>query len=216
MMKKKKRTGIAIFFIILLTCCAVFFVLISKGIIKLPVDKKKTNEVNNEKKAKDGSYEPIVEKKDIDVLYNGESLKEDKNFGVHNLKGKNTDIRYIYPECALSVDGKSIDKPDVELTFLAIMGDYIVIGIKGNNYSFEVYDENLKLVEKLGNSFGLSDQPTESTKMTEDTNNIFYYMCEDDKTSSTSLRLDKYSLKINGSKIEKKIIESKKDINCSK
>lgn len=221
-MEKKKGNGGIIFLIILIVIIIiglVVFLLKEEGYINIGNSKKtKTTKETKvvESKKKNTSKEVTDESK---VIYSGEILKENKEFGKVTFKEKEVNIKYDNGDGAnqkIYVDDKYVEIINGGVNNIAIMGEFLVIGIDQDGYRFELYDKDLYQVEKLGNSLGLLRGTSAKTdKWIIDNNNLIYYNCSIDETSSTNFKLDLYNLKIDGSKIEKVLLESTIDVDCS-
>lgn len=223
MENKKSNVGWIITTIVLLLIIGglSFIVLKDKGIIKIGKDSTKTetkvedkeSTVIDEKAKNDNNKVTVDESK---VIYNGSILDQDKDFGEVTFNNKKVNIKYVYNEQKLYVGDTGIEIVNSGLNNIAIMGDYLVLGLDGSGYRFELYDHDLKLVNKYGSSLGLL---TETTPKTEnwiiDNNNLIYYECNSDNTSSTNFKLDTYNLKINGSKVESVLLETNQGVDCT-
>lgn len=223
MENKKSNVGWIITTIVLLLIIGglTFIVLKDKGIIKIGNNTKETTKTETkveEKTKKESKNEELDESK---IIYSGEVLREDKDFGKVTFGGKEVDIKYSknageYEEGRLYIGDKYLDFLNMSLSNIAIMGDYLVVGIDQDGYRFELYDHDLKLVNKYGSSLGLL---TDTTPKTEnwiiDNNNLIYYECNVDNTSSTNFKLDTYNLKIDGSKVESVLLETNQGVNCT-
>lgn len=220
--KKRKGNGGIIFLIILIIIIIiglVVFLLKEEGYINIGNSKKtKTAKETKvvESKKKNTSKEVTDESK---IIYSGDVLRENKDFGKVTFGEKEVSIKYDNGDGAnkkINVGDKNIEIINGGVNNIAIMGDFLVVGIDQDGYRFELYDKDLYQVEKLGNSLGLLMGTSAKTdKWIIDNNNLIYYDCTIDETSSTNFKLDLYNLKIDGSKIEKILLESTKDVNCS-
>lgn len=223
MENKKRSTGWVVITILLLLVITglICVILKDKGIIKIGKDSTKTetkvedkeSTVIDEKSKNDNNKVTVDESK---VIYNGSILDQDKDFGEVTFNNKKVNIKYVYNEQKLYVGDTGIEIVNSGLNNIAIMGDYLVLGLDGSGYRFELYDHDLKLVNKYGSSLGLL---TETTPKTEnwiiDNNNLIYYECNSDNTSSTNFKLDTYNLKINGSKVESVLLETNQGVDCT-
>ena len=228
MENKKSNVGWIIITIVLLLIISglSFIILKDKGIIKIGKNSTKTETKVEDKestvideKAKNDNNEATIDESKI--IYSGNLLGEDKDFGKVIFGGKEVNIKYsnnagAYEEGRLFIGDKYIDILSGSINNIAIMGDYLVVGIDQDGYRFELYDHDLKLVNKYGSSLGLL---TETTPKTEnwiiDNNNLIYYECNSDNTSSTNFKLDTYNLKINGSKVESVLLETNQGVDCT-
>lgn len=222
--EKKKGNGPLIFIIVMLLIIIIgltFIILKDKEIIKIGNSTsnssnttKETTVVKNEKK--DTTTEVVEESK---IIYSGEKLIENKDFGKVVFGGKEVNIKFDNGDGAqkkIYVDDKYIEIINGGVNNIAIMGNYLVVGIDQDGYRFELYNFNLEKVDKVGNSIGYVFGTTADTsKWIIDNNDLIYYECKNDATSSSNYRLDTYNLKIDGSKIEKVLLESTKDITCT-
>lgn len=226
MENKKSNVGWIITTIVLLLIIGglSFVVLKDKGIIKIGKDSNKTETKVEDKKSttidektkNDNNKVTVDESK---IIYSGEVLREDKDFGKVTFGEKEVSIKYDNGDGAnkkINVGDKNIEIINGGVNNIAIMGDYLVVGIDQDGYRFELYDHDLKLVNKYGSSLGLL---TDTTPKTEnwiiDNNNLIYYECNVDNTSSTNFKLDTYNLKIDGPKVESVLLETNQGVNCT-
>ena len=93
------------------------------------------------------------------------------------------------------------------------MGNYLVLGLDGSGYRFEIYNSSLEKVDQVGNSLGLLiGTKTNTDKLVIDDNNIIYYEC---KTDNSSSNLETYNLKIKDNNIEKVLISVNQNVDCT-
>lgn len=223
MENKKSNVGWIIITIVLLLIIGglSFIILKDKGIIKIGKDSNKTEtkvedkkSTTKEEKTKNDNNKVTVDESKI--IYQGSILNQDKDFGEVTFNSKKVNVKYVYDEQKLYVGNKGIDIINSGLNNIAVMGNYLVLGLDGSGYRFELYDHDLKLVNKYGSSLGLL---TDTTPKTEnwiiDKNNLIYYECNVDNTSSTNFKLDTYNLKIDGSKVESVLLETNQGVNCT-
>ena len=221
MESKKKSTGWIVITIILLLIIAGLglFILKDKGIIKIGDTTKKENKVE-EKTKKESKKEEI--KEESKIIYSGEGLGEDKHFGKVTFGGKELNIKYSknageYEEGRLYIGEKYLDFINMSISNIAIMGDYLVVGISQDGYRFELYNYDLEQVDKVGNSLGLLSEGTkvDESKLIIDENNLIYYQCDADYNSRDKDTLKTYNLKINGSNIQKLLITQNQGVACT-
>ena len=227
MENKKKSTGWIVITILLLLVIAglVLVILNDKGIIKIGNTTK--SEIKEEKKEKtkvkdktknDNNKDTVDESK---IIYSGEGLGEDKDFGKVTFGGKEIDIKYsknegAYQEGRLYIGDKYLDFLNFSLSNIAIMGDYLVVGINQDGYRFELYNYDLKQVDKVGNSLGIlmAGTKTNTDKLLIDENDLIYYQCDVDYNNKDKDVLNIYNLKIDGSSIEKILISTNPNVAC--
>ena len=226
MENKKSNVGWVIITIVLLLIIGglSFIVLKDKGIIKIGKDSNKT-ETKVEDKTKKESKKEEVNKTENETkyrLYSGELTIEDKDFGKVEFGGKEVSMKYSFDtenlKSKVYVDNKVIEISNQGLNNIAIMGDYIVIGyeLRGGSYKFELYNSKLEKVEEVGNSFGaILGIKADTSKWIIDENNLIYYQCTSDYTTSDNDKLETYNLKITDSKIEKVLLSSNQGVACS-
>lgn len=221
MENKKKSTGWIVITILLLLVIAglVLLILKDKGIIKIGDTTKKENKVE-EKTKKESKKEEI--KEESKIIYSGEGLGEDKDFGKVIFGGKELNIKYSknageYEEGRLYIGEKYLDFINMSISNIAIMGDYLVVGISQDGYRFELYNHNLEKVDKVGNSLGLLSEGTkvDESKLIIDENNLIYYQCDADYNSRDKDILKTYNLKINDSNIQKLLIAQNQGVACT-
>ncbi len=220
MENKKKSTGWILITVLLLLVVLglVCFILKDKGIIKIGNNTKITKtEEKIEKKNKDTKKDNNkVTTDESKIIYQGDILSQDKDFGEVTFNSKKSNIKYVYDEQKLYVGETGIDIVNSGLNNIAIMGNYLVLGLDGSGYRFELYDYDFKLVNKYGSSLGiLTDTTAKTENWIIDTNNLIYYECNSDNNSSTNFKLDTYNLKINGSKVESVLLETNQGVNCT-
>lgn len=223
MENKKKSTGWIVITIILLLIIAGLglFILKDKGIIKIGKDSTKT-ETKIEEKTKKEIKKEESKLDESKIIYSGEGLGEDKDFGKVTFGGKELNIKYSknageYEEGRLYIGEKYLDFINMSISNIAIMGDYLVVGISQDGYRFELYNHNLEKVDKVGNSLGLLSEGTkvDESKLIIDENNLIYYQCDADYNSRDKDTLKTYNLKINGSNIQKLLIAQNQGVACT-
>ena len=225
MENKKSNVGWIIITIVLLIIIGglSFIILKDKGIINIGnTTKKETNVV--EKTKKESKKEEKSDNKTNDNssefrIYSGDIIRENKDFGKILFNNKKVNIKYEETnsdEDKLYVDDKYIEIGHRGLNNIAIMGNYLVIGLDGNGYGFEIYNSNLEVVDKGGHSLGLlTDTTTDTSKWIIDEHNLIYYQCEADYNSRNNDTLKTYNLKIDGSKIEKVLLSTNEGVACT-
>lgn len=226
MENKKKSTGWIVITIVLLLIIGglVTLLLQEKGIINIGNSTKKDTKVV-EKTTKEESKKEEKKENKIDDntsefrIYSGEIIRENKDFGSVLFNNKKVNIKYEETnsdEDKLYVDDKYIEIGHRGLNNIAIMGNYLVIGLDGNGYGFEIYNSNLEVVDKGGHSLGLlTDTTTDTSKWIIDEHNLIYYQCEADYNSRNNDTLKTYNLKIDGSKIEKVLLSTNEGVACT-
>ena len=218
--EKKKGNGIFIIIIILLLLVIgglTFIVLKDKGIVnignKTKVVQKTTKKDTTKKESTTKETNNIEESDDSNFrIYSGENLTENKDFGKVKFNDKEVNIKFDKGDGAkqkLYVGEKYIEIVNSGLNNIAIMGNYLVLGLDGSGYRFMVYDQSLQEVETLGNSLGLLTNTTpDYTKWILDEHNLIYYNCNNDT-------LETYNLQIDGSNILKVLLTSNKEVACT-
>ena len=226
MENKKSNVGWIIITIVLLLIIGglVTLLLKEKGIINIGNSTKKDTKVV-EKTTKEESKKEEKKENKIDDntsefrIYSGEIIRENKDFGSVLFNNKKVNIKYEETnsdEDKLYVDDKYIEIGHRGLNNIAIMGNYLVIGLDGNGYGFEIYNSNLEVVDKGGHSLGLlTDTTTDTSKWIIDEHNLIYYQCEADYNSRNNDTLKTYNLKIDGSKIEKVLLSTNEGVACT-
>ena len=226
MENKKSNVGWIIITIVLLLIIGglVTLLLKEKGIINIGNSTKKDTKVV-EKATKEESKKEEKKENKIDDntsefrIYSGEIIRENKDFGSVLFYNKNVNIKYEETnsdEDKLYVDDKYIEIGHRGLNNIAIMGNYLVIGLDGNGYGFEIYNSNMEKVDAGGHSLGLlTDTTTDTSKWIIDEHNLIYYQCEADYNSRNNDTLKTYNLKIDGSKIEKVLLSTNEGVACT-
>lgn len=225
MENKKSNVGWIIITIVLLIIIGglTFIILKDKEVIKVGNTTKKETKVV-EKTKKESKKEEKSDNKTNDNssefrIYSGDIIRENKDFGKILFNNKKVNIKYEETnsdEDKLYVDDKYIEIGHRGLNNIAIMGNYLVIGLDGNGYGFEIYNSNMEKVDEGGHSLGLLTGTTADTsKWIIDENNLIYYQCDADYNSRDNDTLKTYNLKIDGSKIEKVLLSTNEGVACT-
>ena len=227
---KKKGKGLIITLIVLLVAFAACAALLFTGVIKSPLVKEKkcakcteTKTTDDKKKDSKTTCPDTTDTcdctKDEDpskIVYNGDILRSDKDFGKVTINGKELNVKYAYSENKIYLGDNSIDTTNRGVNNIAVMGNYLVVGLDGSGYRFRIYDSEGKEVDNAGNSLGLlTGSLPQTSKWIIDEHNLIYYTCVADSSSSTGFKLETHNLKINGSNIEKVLLTTNSDVNCS-
>ena len=224
-LEKKKGNGFLIVIIIILLIAViglVLYVLNDKGIVKIIKTKKNTTEIKNDNKKEVTKKETTtIDKKtnESKIIYSGNVLDESKDFGRITFGGKEVAVKFDYGDGAtkkLYVGEKSIEIINGSVNNIAIMGDYLVIGIDQDGYRFELYNQALEKADSVGNALGLvTGTKSDTSKWLIDENNLIYYECNADYNSSNNDTLNTYNLKITDSKMEKVLLSSTQGVSCT-
>ena len=206
-----KGKNIVIVFLILIVLGLSGFIVYDKY-VKEEVNTNETKNTTVTEKEESNEVKEVETTK-TGVIYSGEIIKEDKDFGTINLFGKEETVKYVSNEQKLYISNKSIDLTNSGLNNIVVMGNYLVLGLDGSGYRFEIYNSSLEKVDQVGNSLGLLiGTKTNTDKLVIDDNNIIYYEC---KTDNSSSNLETYNLKIKDNNIEKVLISVNQNVDCT-